>query len=450
MKVFMSKIFCLLLQSFVVLSSLGISSTSFANSPIQKKKCSLGSDDWIETKFRQYPELLWLIENNNKDVKTSLNSLDINKNNASLLKETLTSLIYFHAFLNGSHSSYLLLKKQNPKLGDYTFKEFLSMHKKFKYFFKSFNPEISQNEFIRIVETSIVLKNIYSSEKAKKLFENYFISPTNCREEFYSKSFQVLNSFPELSPSFRHLTKQGQSLVSQARTFINYKNLLSLFLDKKTSPKIISSSYLNFDLLIFLIDLCGEENYSASIQNDFFALVKNIQQNFDFNTKSLVPIYQAQLQYEAEKYGEQLDSLVNIPYIRLAKSFNLTTPEEFFTFKQIITSLDEETQESLINYLSHFENNPPLVGLYELKEKIFHTLTAAGHKDLLKKSLNASLAIVIQGISSYKEQKNVKSFPLKELNFSNIKIDSLFLDNLDKLLIKINKNGEMSFSMSSK
>lgn len=435
----MYKIFYLLIQSFIILSATGIARVGLADISTQKKKYSLGSNDWIETKFRQYPELFWLGENN------SLNSTK----NVSLLNETLTSLVYLHSFLNGSHSSYLLLKQQNPKLTDYTFKDFLSMHRKLKHFAKSFNPEFSQDEFVRIVETSIVLKNIYSSEKAKKLFESYFVSSTTSKEEFYTKSFQVLNSFPELSPSFRRLSQRGQNLVSQARTFINYKNLLSLSIDKKNLIKTISSSELNFDLLIFLIDLCGSGDYNLSTQNDFFALIKNIQQNFNLNTKSLLPVYQAQLQYEGEKYGEQPDSLQNISYIRLAKSFNLTTPEEFTILKQVISSLDEESQETLITYTSHQENNPTLIGLYDLKEQISLTLNKAGYKDLLKKSLSNSLHIFTQGISSYNEQKNMKYSSLTQLNFSNTKIDSTLLDNLDKLLITINKNGEISISISS-
>lgn len=446
----MYKIFYLLIHCSVFLSFLAVSNSGFTRDTRLGKKPVLGGTDWVETKLRQYPELLWLMDSNASKTQESLPSLDFTNVNISLLNETLTSLVYLHAFLSGSHSSYLLLKQQNSKLADYTFKDFLSMHKKFKNFSKSFSPEISQDEFVRIIETAVSLKNIYSSAKARKLFENYFISSTTSNEEFYVKSFQVLNSFPELSPSFRRLTKRGQSLVSHARTFINYKNLLSLSLDKQFLLKKVSSSDLNFDLLIFLLDLCGTETYSPSIQNDFFALIKNIQQNFDFQTKSLLPIYQAQLHYEGEKYGEYPDSLQNISHIRLAKAFNLVSPEEFSVLKQAIACLDEETQDNLMNYMAHPENNPPLTGLYELKELVSLNLNKTGLKDSLKKSLSTTLSMIAQGISCYKEYTYLKpSISIKQLSFSSTKIDSLLLDNLEKLLVNINKNGEISFSISS-
>lgn len=446
----MYKIFYLLIHCSVFLSFLGVSGSGFARVPHSGKTTTLGDSNWVETKLRQYPELLWLMDNNESKTQESLPSLDFTDVNISLLNETLTSLVYLHAFLSGSHSSYLLLKQLNPKLVDYTFKDFLSMHKKFKNFSKSFSPEISQDEFVRIVETAVALKNIYSSTKARKLFENYFVSSTTSNEEFYIKSFQVLNSFPELSPSFRRLTKRGQNLVSHARTFINYKNLLSLSLDKQVLLKDMSPSDLNFDLLIFLIDLCGTENYSLSAQNDFFALIKNIQQTFDFQTQSLMPIYKAQLHYEGEKYGESPDSLQNISHIRLAKAFNLASTEEFSVLKQVIASLDQETQDNLMNYMAHPENNPLLIGIYELKELVSHILNTIGHKDSLKKSLSTTLAMIVQGISCYKEYTYLKpSVSIKQLSFSSTKIDSLLLDNLDNLIVNINKNGEISFSMSS-
>ncbi|WP_236558919.1 hypothetical protein [Chlamydia sp. 17-3921] len=414
-------------------------------------KIKIGSEPWIELKLRQFPELLWLTESSGNPLSQTIFFKDsyshslFNKK-VSAFDVTMRSLIYLHLIAQGSRQSYTQLIQMLPSEGRMTFKQYQTIHKQLESFLKA--PKQFDNTF-KILETAIVLRHLGCSAKAVTIFKPYFTDC--CSRTFYTKALHVLQTFPELCPSFARLTPEQKNVFHSLRFLGSYESLFKL--TDAPSPQLLSigkthRSLVVLDLYLYCLDVCGDGSYSQDFYYSFSHLLSMLQQH-----ATVEEAFSRHLTYRANRLGFEGTSRTEMTLVRLATLMNLS-PTETTTLSWSFRNLSVEESETLVNsfYTIQGELIPrSFYGLPSLISGLFsanHNATTSP-ENRSQQVYSTFLSLLTKSLKEQKEMLHKHLLPENTvLDFSSTASSCGGLDVFsENISVRIHLNGAVSVTI---
>lgn len=420
-------------------------------SPSHLGKEKIGSETWMETKLRQYPELLWLLEPSlaarQLQPSSSSYSQTLFSRNTPALDAALRSLVYLHLLAQGSRSAYSQFCQLQSADNTISLKQFQSMHKQFAHFLHAPKP---CEDTLKILETAIILKHIGYSAKASSIFKPYFTEA--CARTFYTKALHVLKSFPELSPSFSRLSPEQREVLSTLRGLDNYDSLFVLttvpnsrFFALGKSKK----SLLLLDLYLYSFDVCGEQSYSKEFHQTFSPLLAMLQQH-----DTVEEAFSRYFTYRAQRLGFEGNSIQDMILVRLATLMQLSSTEAgclSWSFKNLSS---EEKQTFIDSFYTPQGEHIPLAirGLPHLISGLLQTYQGTAPTTLenrLRHVYSTALSLIAKSLKTHRDMKE-KHLLEKDtiLDFSRTIDSSGGLDIFsENIAVRIHLNGAVSVAL---
>lgn len=443
--------FLVCLTCFTQVASASESSqrTKVFSSNLLKNK--IGSDQWIEHKVRQYPELLWLAEPSSaasclSQPQGTTFSQNLFDKQVPAFDMAIRSIMYLHLFIQGSRQAYAQFEQLQPGETEISFKQFQTLHKQLSLFL---NAPKNFDDTLKILETAIVLKHLGASSKATQIFKPYFSDSQ--LSSFYAKSLQVLRIFPELSPSFAHLSPEQKDAVMSLRRLADYQALLDL----KTVPSthLLSMgrskrAMVILDMYLFSLDTAGENNYSQELFQHFQPLLTMLQKH-----ATVEEAFSRYFTYRANCLGFEGITRSDMTLTRLATLMKLS-PVEAAALSWGFKNLPADEAEVLVNNFYTLQGDHislTILGLPELTSGLLQasyngTISA---ENKLRQVYSTTLSLIIKSLRAHKEMFNKQIMPEQViLDFSDTTTScggiDLFSENL---AVRIHLDGNVSVSL---
>ncbi|WP_415926564.1 hypothetical protein [Chlamydia vaughanii] len=427
------------------------SSSSMLTTTLPSGKAKVGSDAWIESKLRQYPELLWLTEPSaaagGLTTSRSNYSLTLFDKNVPALDVAIRSLIYLHLLIQGSRQSYAQLCQLQPTENSITFKQFQTTHRQLIHFLNS--PKHFDNT-LKILETAIVLKHMGCSAKAAAIFKPYFSESRV--DVFYAKALHVLQAFPELSPSFSRLSPEQKEVFGTLRRLADYGSLFDL--TTTPSAHLLSVGRAKrplvvLDLYLYSLDICGEQNCSQEFYYNFAPLLSMLQQH-----ATVEEAFSRYFTYRANRLGFEGSSRSDMALVRLATLMELS-PMEASALSWGFKNLPREEEEILTNsfYTAQGEHIPLAIrGLPNLVAGLLqtnHGNTIASPESRLRQVYSTALSLVVKSLKVHKDMlKKQLLDQATVLDFSETTGSCGGLDIFsENIAVRVHLNGSVSVAL---
>jgi len=328
------------------------------------------SVDWVHLCTSQYPEILWLADENVRNTEEGRASLQGAYSEQLFGKKfiefdrTIMTLHCLGLILDGSDQAYQEFTKAQPEDDKLSRKNFNKLHAQSVSILRSM-PQMSRLEVIHAMEASLVLGDIGKSEKAREVFKPYGAKAPD-HDDFHEEVMQILQKHPELSPTFNRLSPAAKKLISQTANLAHYGHIAhieggpSMFSKLKQSNLAnVSPVLLSFDFLVHICDVAGAlghvNNQSSLVYTESTHLAK--QGVFESCKvlanphKTEMDAYNAYMALRAGWLGLNVDDRTDRALTRMGAMLRLFTPEEGVVLKQAVLKLPPEVQTKIIEQL---------------------------------------------------------------------------------------------------
>lgn len=393
----------------------------------------IGSEAWIETKLRQYPELLWLLTTNTSQTQDK-----------SAFDQAIRSLIHLHLFVSGSRVSYsTLLNLSSDEEDALSFKQFMIVHKQLSKYLES---NLSFDNPLKMLETAVVFKYLEQAPKAVTIFKPYFNETRT--GYFYFKALQVLQTFPDLLPSYSRLSTKQKEVFQHLRKLGDYSHLLNLSECPKKELRMLGQTkkpIMLLDLFLYSFDLCGSNNYSQDTFYNLSSLVSMLQEH-----STVEEAFSRYLTYRANRLGFSGQSRTEMSLVRLATLMNISSSNEISALKWGFKNLSEKDAQVIINsfYSLNGEYRPHLIhGLPELLANLTASTNynASNNPDgKLKHTFLTALNILVKGLETHQEMLKKQLLPDHiVLNFAEIGASNELDISSEETSVRIHLDGSV-------
>lgn len=326
--------------------------------------------DWVNLCIDQYPEILWLADENVRKTEEGRVSLQVAYSEQLFGKKfiefdrTIMTLHCLALILDGSEQAYQEFTKAQPEDAKLSRKSFNQLHAQGAYLLRSM-PQLSESEMIQAMEASLVLGDIGKSEKAREIFKPYGAKAPD-HDDFHEEVMQILQKHPELCPTFNRLSLAGKKLLSETANLAHYGHVThleggpSMFSKLKQSNLPISSPVaLAFDFFVHTCDVAGAlghvNNQSSLIYTESSHLaMQAVSESCKVLTsphKTEIDAYNAYLAIRAGWLGLNADDRIDRALTRMGAMLRLFTPEEGAVLKQAILKLPSDVRIKIIEQL---------------------------------------------------------------------------------------------------
>src|SRR3990167_3337447 len=352
---------------------------SYANEGISSKVLELPQPvtsstvkgvEWVSLCTSQYPEILWLADENVRKTEEGRASLQgtyseqLFGNKFIEFDRTIMTLHCLGRILDGSEQAYQEFTKAQPKDVKLSRKSFNKLHEESVSLLKSM-PQMSELEVIYAMEASLVLGDIGKSEKAREIFKPYGAKAPD-HDDFHGEVMQILQKHPELCPTFNRLSPAAKALLSQTANLAHYGHVThieggpSMFLKLKQSNLPSSSPVsLSFDFFVHTCDVAGAlghvNNQSSLVYTESSHLaMQGVFESCKVLTnphKTEIDAYNAYLIIRANWLGLNADDRTDRALTRMGAMLRLFTPEEGAILKQAVSKLPSEVRVQIIEQL---------------------------------------------------------------------------------------------------
>ncbi|WP_238318219.1 hypothetical protein [Chlamydia ibidis] len=414
-------------------------------------KLKIGSDAWIESKLRQYPELLWLTEptplsNTLENPLGSVFSPALFGKQLPALDIALRSMVTLHLFIQGSRQAYTQLSQLYTTDDRLTFKQFQSVHRQLIHFL---NSAKQFDDMLKILETAIVLRHIGCSVKAAATFKPYFSE--SHLDGFYTKAMHVLRTFPDLSPSFSRLSPEQKEVFFSLRRMANYNMLMNL--SSMPTTQLLSvgrskRSLIVLDLYLYSLDMCGTQSCSQEFYHNFSPLLAMLQQH-----ATVEEAFSRYFTYRANRLGLEGVSRTDMTLVRLATLMQLPS-NEVANLTSSFKGLPLEEAETLINTFCTPQGeliSLEIRGLPNLISAISQANLVSGTATLESRArqiYSTTLGLIVKGLRTQKEMLQKQLLPQGTvLDFSETAVSCGGLDlSSENIAVRIHLNGSVSIT----
>jgi hypothetical protein len=227
---------------------------------------SLHGIEWVQFCVKQYPEILWLADENVR--KTEEGSATLHGSYSEQLfgkkfiefDRTIMTLHCLRLIADGGDQAYRQFTKAQAKDVKLSKESFNQLHQQVLLLQRSI-PEMTPKEVIQAMEVALVLGDIGKSEKARAIFRPYGAKAPD-HDDFHEEVMQILQKRPDLSPTFNSLSPKAKKLLGEAANLAHYGHIThieggpSMFSKLKESGQASQVGFF-FDFLVHIFDVAG-------------------------------------------------------------------------------------------------------------------------------------------------------------------------------------------------
>jgi hypothetical protein len=358
---------------------LGAGSYGYANDKVSSKElkqlqpvtsCILKGSDWAGLCVNQYPEILWLADENVR--KTEEGKADLQGAYSEQLfgkkfiefDRTIMTLHCLRLLLDGGDQAYQEFTKAQPEETRLSKASFNKLHEQSVFLRKSM-PGMSELEVIQAMEASLVLGDIGKSERAREIFKPYGAKAPD-HDDFHEEVIHILQKHPELCPTYNRLSSEAKALITKTANLAHYGHIThieggpSMFSKlKQSNLPSISPIFLSFDFFVHTCDVAGalgHVNYQSSLvytEPSHLAMQAVFEscKVLETSNKTETDAYNAYLTIRAGWLGLNAQDRTDRALTRMGAMLRLFTPEEGAILKQAILKLPLEVQAEIIEQL---------------------------------------------------------------------------------------------------
>ncbi len=330
-------------------------------------------EDWVLKYTEKYPELLLLA---NSEVRKTEEGCQIEKGSDSValfgkqyveFDRTVMTLRVLHWVIEGSDEAYELFTQDQPiqlKLSPESFSE---LHFQVTEMIESGWEGLSQEEMIQALEVALILGDMGKSEKARLLFDPHGGFPFD-HDDFHELMLIVLQSYPELLPSFDKLPRAAKMLLSQSANLAHYGHITHLEGGNGMFTKLVdhlrreqTPFYFNFDLMVHLCDVAGalghinprsSLTYTESTHRSLQAVKVACQKE-----ASEQELYDTYLELRAKQLGLKTDAPAGRVLTRIGAMLRLYCLADGKILEEAFASLNTKLKDEIIAQLDPKQGN---------------------------------------------------------------------------------------------
>jgi len=327
------------------------------------------STDWVRLCVHQYPEILWLADENVR--KTEEGKASVQDAYSQQLfgqkyiefDRTIMTLHCLGLILDGSDTAYQDFTQAQPEAAKLSKESFDTLHAQGVALLGSL-PEMSALEVRQAMEAALVLGDIGKSEKARAVFKHYGAHAPD-HDDFHGEVMHILQTHPELCPTFARLTPAAKKLLTQTANLAHYGHIThieggpSMFAHLQKSGLPNSPLILSFDFFVHTCDVAGAlghvNNHSSLVYTESahraMQGVLEACQVLAMPHKQEIDAYNAYLALRANWLGLNAEDRTERALTRMGAMLRLFTPEEGAILKQAVLQLSADVRTKIIEQL---------------------------------------------------------------------------------------------------
>ncbi len=331
---------------------------------------SIKEVEWVRLCTSQYPEILWLADENVRKTEEGKASLQGTYSEQLFGKKfiefdrTIMTLHCLRLILDGGQQAYQEFTKAQPVDAKLSRKSFSKLHEQSSSLLKSM-PEMSELEVIQAMEASLVLGDIGKSEKARDLFKPYRAKAPD-HDDFHGEVIQILQKNPELCPTFNRLSPSGKKLIIDTANLAHYGHVThieggpSMFSKLKQSNLSSTSPVaLAFDFFVHTCDVAGALGHVNNQSSLVYTESSHLAMQAVFESckvlanpdKTEIDAYNAYLAIRSGWLGLNPNDRTDRALTRMGAMLRLFTPQEGAVLKQAVSKLPSEVRAQIIEQL---------------------------------------------------------------------------------------------------
>lgn len=326
--------------------------------------------DWVHLCTSQYEEILWLADENVRKTEEGRASLQgthserLFGKNFIEFDRTIMTLRCLGLILDGSEQAYQEFTKEQPEKEKLSKKNFQELHEQGVSLLRSM-PQMSELEVLQAMEASLVLGDIGKSETAREKFKSYGAKAPD-HDDFHEEVMQILQKYPELSPTFNRLSPAGKRLLIQTANLAHYGHIThieggpSMFSKlKQSNLPSVSPIALRFDFFVHTCDVAGalgHKNNQSSLaytESSHLAMQGVLEscKVLAHPRKTEIDAYNAYLAIRAGWLGLNADDRTDRALTRMGAMLRLFTPEDGAVLKRAVSKLPSDMRTKIIEQL---------------------------------------------------------------------------------------------------
>lgn len=322
--------------------------------------CPAEGKEWVEKCVEQYPEILWLADDN---VRKTEEEWAIHKGSYSEMlfgqkyvefDRTMMTMRCLALILDGGDNAYLEFTAAQPKEIKLSRESFQTLHLEGYRLLSSGWGGMTEQQITRVMETALVLGDIGKSEKARELFKPYGIHAPD-HDDFHGDVMQMIEKHPQLCPSFDRLPASGKKLLVKVANLIHYGHVTHLEGGTAMFSKIRESGIpqtdptaLSFDLFVHTCDVAGAlghvNNHSSLAYTELthraLQATGEAARALSDPLKTEWDAYNTYLGIRASWLSLDMENRFDRVLVRIGAMLRLFTPEEGAVLKESMLSLD--------------------------------------------------------------------------------------------------------------
>ncbi len=335
----------------------------------------LAGKSWVEKCVEQYPEILWLADENVRKTeegqasRTSSYSEQLFNRQYIEFDRTLMTLHVLRLILDGGDAAYQTFTADQPADVRLSRESFSRVHHQGQSLVKSGWGEMSEPQIIQTMETALILGDMGKSKRARDLF-GPFDAHAPDHDDFYEEMIRLLPENPRLSPSFYRLPPQAKELLAKIANLAHYGHITHLEGGPSMFDKLRSnfrdSFSLSFDLFIHACDVAGALGHANPRSSLMFTELTSravtatgaaVHVLADPD-KTAEDAYRAYVSRRASWLGLNPENRLERVLTRVGAMLRLFTLEEGEVLRQAINELAETEREKVISALEIQKNDP--------------------------------------------------------------------------------------------
>lgn len=326
--------------------------------------------DWVNLCIRQYPEILWLADENVRKTEEGKASLQGAYSEQLFEKKfiefdrTIMTLHCLRLILDGSERAYQEFTEGQPLDVKLSRESFNELHENGTFLLKHV-PQMSEWEVIQAMEASLVLGDIGKSEKAREIFREYGAKAPD-HDDFHEEVMHILQDHPELCPTFNRLSPVGKQFLCETANLAHYGHIFhlegGLNMYSKAKQRFLSGCnpvVLLFDFFVHTCDVAGAlghvNNKTSLVYTEpSHRAMRGVLESFKVLTqpsKTEGDAYNAYLTLRASWLGLNTDDRIDRVLTRMGAMLRLFTLEEGAILKQAVSQLPPDVRTKIIEQL---------------------------------------------------------------------------------------------------
>jgi hypothetical protein len=380
---------------------------------------SVKDAEWVKKCIARYPEILWLAHASTKDEEASVKgtySEQLFSQKCNDFDRSITALLCLKLILDGSDNAYERFTAAQPAKNRLSRESFQMLHRQGLRLLKSKWGGMSTLQMAQAMETSLALRNLGKSQKARKVFKKFGVIATN-HFDFYGEAMRELQKNPNLCSSFSRLNPSAKELLVKGANLTHYDSIAHLEGGAEMFTKLRESKMpiedplaIEFDRFLYHCIVAGAGHPSSLVYDEqTFLMLQAVGEAMRIlanprNTEW--DAYEICLVRRASQLGLNLEKSSERVLTRIGAMLNLFTPEDGILLKKAMERLDPALRDRISAELDGHLEDPPVhspIALSNVFINIFNKYSETSPEDRLYRVIDIGLPFITRVLEKHKK-----------------------------------------------